>query len=199
MKLKLWVSWHCKGKVYCCQLFYFPNYCLTFAISSQKQNMDIGHSSVCGFSLNLLGQYVRDLLSSVRNHLFKLLHYQLPDGLIQLTSAAALLVETVEFHKDLLCHVKLIYYISFKLYYADDLPKSTFVNKYTPSRDSYETIIRAGKKPRNYMKMCLCSPVVQLRFGAVAKWDLAWLLLPSSRNTFLSLDGADTAGSWPVK
>lgn len=66
-------------------------------------------------------------------------------------------------------------------------------------QSSYETIIRARKNPRNYMRICLCSPVVYLRFGAVPKWDLVWFLLPSSRNTYLSLDGPDTALSWPVK
>lgn len=47
-------------------------------------------------------------------------------------------METVEFHKDLLGSAKLIYYISFKLYYADGLPKSTLVNKYMPGRNKEE-------------------------------------------------------------
>lgn len=37
MELKLKVSWHCEGKLYSYQVFYFLNCCLTFAISSQKQ------------------------------------------------------------------------------------------------------------------------------------------------------------------
>lgn len=93
------------------------------------------------------------------------MHYQLLDGPIQLISGAALVLETVEFHKDLLGCMKLIYYISFKLYYADGLPKSTFVNEYMPSRNKEEIylydpamkqLIRLEKNPRNYMKMGLC-------------------------------------------
>lgn len=81
------------------------------------------------FSLSLLRQHVRDLLSSTGSRLFKLVRYQLPDWPIQLSSGAAQLLETVEFHKDLLGPMKVIYYISFKLHYADGWPKSTFVNK----------------------------------------------------------------------
>lgn len=76
------------------------------------------------------------------------------------------------------------------------------MNRCTPSRKKKEVclynpamkqLLGLEKNPRNYMRICLCSPVVYLRFGAVPKWDLVWFLLPSSRNTYLSLDGADTA------
>lgn len=104
----------------------------------KSKNTGIGHSTVFRFSFHLPRQHVRDLLSGTRNHLFKLVHYQLPDRPICPTSEDALLLETVEFHEHLLGCVKLIYYISFKLYYADGLPKSTFVNKYMSSRSKEE-------------------------------------------------------------
>lgn len=54
-----------------------------------------------------LKQHVRDLLASTRNYLFKLVHYQLPNWPVQLSSGAALLLGTIQFHKNVLGSVKL--------------------------------------------------------------------------------------------
>lgn len=107
------------------------------------------------------------------------MRYQLPDWPIQLSSGAAQLLETVEFCKDLLAPVKPIYYISFKLHYADaKVPlwtnKKFLAQKYLYEQmhskqkqkgslfiqSSYEIIIRARKKPQKLhenMSMLTCS------------------------------------------